>query len=229
MEPKNELNQEPETEIKEEQKQKKKSNKLVEVVMLLLFVGVIAGYIFYTKGMVKPVVSVNGTELTVGMTVQELVDAGFTVGDSIVGSGDLNLDAQPQIPGESYTSVFYYVYTKDQNGFEEYANVVFHVYNESVNSVDFKDSRIYAFRYDPSYDFGKTSVLVNGIDFAGLDKAEAVAALEEIGIKFDAGKKDEFLNGGSHIVFGKSGDYSYMIETDTQGDTVVNIEAKRNV
>lgn len=227
MEQEKEMKQEQEME-KQEKKQKK-SNKLSELLLLVLVIVVGVGYFFYMKGMVKPVVSINGTDLTVGMTVQELVDAGFTVGDSISGRGDMDLGAQSQIPGESYTSTFYYVYTKDQNGYDEYANVVFHVYNKSVNSADLKDCRIYAYRYDPSFEFSKASVLVNGIDFAGLSKEETIAALEEQGIKFKADDKEEFMSGESHIIFGKSGDYSYMIETDIHEDVVTNIEAKRNV
>ncbi len=220
MEQEKELKQE-----KEQEKKQKKSNKLFDVFLLILFIGVGVGAFFYLKGVVKPVVSINGTELTVGMTVQELVDAGFTVGDSISSGGNMNLDAQPQIPGESYTSTFYYVYTRDQ----QYANVVFHVYNKSVNSVDFKDSRIYAYRYDPSFTLSKASVQVNGIDFVGLSAEEAIAKLEELGIKFKAAEKEELISGERHIVFGDSGDYSYVIETDISDGSVTNIEAKLNV
>ncbi|MBQ8527814.1 MAG: hypothetical protein IJ429_05000 [Lachnospiraceae bacterium] len=226
MEQEKELTQEKDL---EQEKKQKKSNKLFDLFLLLLFIGVGVGAFFYIKGLVKPVVSINGTELKVNMTVQELVDAGFTVDDSISGKGDMDLDAQPQIPGESYTSTFYYVYAKDQNGYSDYANVVFHVFNADVNSVDFKDSQIYAFRYDPSFQFSKASVLVNGIDFVGLSKEEAIAAFEELGVKFEAAKKDEFLKDESHIIFGKSGDYSYVIETDIHDGSVVNIEVKRKV
>lgn len=75
----------------------------------------------------------------------------------------------------------------------------------------------------------KATVLINGIDFAGLSKGEAIVALEELGVKFEAEDKEEFMNGESHIIFGKSGDYSYIIETDIHEDVVTNIEAKRNV
>ena len=215
---------EQEKELKQEQKKQKKSNKLSNFLFVLLLIGLGVGYFFYMKGMVKPVVSINGTEVTVDMTVQELVSKGFSVGDSISGKGDMNLSAQPQIPGESYTSTFYYVY---KNG--EYTNVVFHVYNAGVNSVNLPDSKIYEFRYNPSDKSAKTSVLINGIDFSGLDKAESVAALEELGIKFKASDKDEFISGDKNIIFGDSGNYSYMLETDTEGNTVRNIEVKRKV
>lgn len=212
---------EQEKELKQEKKQKK-SNKLSNFLFVLLLIGLAVGYFFYMKGMVKPVVSINGTEVTVDMTVQELVDKGFSVGD--IESGNMNLSAQPQIPGESYTSTFYYVY---KNG--ESTNVIFHVYNAGVNSVNLPDSKIYEFRYYLRDKSGKASVLINGIDFAGLGKAESIAALEEQGIKFKASDKDEFMNGDMNIIFGDSGDYSYILETDTQGDTVTCIEVKRNV
>ena len=219
---------EQEKEVKKEQKQKK-SNKLSGLLMIVLVVGACVCYFFYMKGMVKPVVAIGGTEVTVDMTVQELINAGFSVGDSISGSGDMNLATQPQIPGESYTSTFYYVYAKDSNGRNEYANVVYHVYNKNVNSVDFKDSQIYAYRYDPSFTFSKASVLVNGIDFVGLGAEDAITKLEELGIKFDKKDKEELLSGERHIIFGDSGDYSYVIETDISDGHVTNVEAKLNV
>ena len=212
---------EQEKELKQEQKQKK-SNKLSSFIFVLLLIGLAVGYFFYMKGMVKPVVSINGTEVTVDMTVQELVGKGFSVGD--IESGDMNLSAQPQIPGESYTSTFYYIY---KNG--ESTDVIFHVYNAGVNSVDLPDSKIYEFRYYPRDKSGKASVLINGIDFSGLGKAESVAALEELGIKFKASDKEEFMNGDKNIIFGDSGDYSYVLETDTQGDSLTCIEVKRHV
>lgn len=210
---------EQEKELKQKQK---KSNKLSNFLFVLLLIGLAVGYFFYMKGMVKPVVSINGTEVTVDMTVQELVDKGFSVGD--IESGNMNLSAQPQIPGESYTSTFYYVY---KNG--ESTNVIFHVYNAGVNSVNLPDSKIYEFRYYPHDKSGKASVLINGIDFSGLGKAESIAALEELGIKFKTSDKDEFMNGDKNIIFGDSGNYSYTLETDTQGDAVTCIEVKRHV
>ncbi len=214
----------------ENETKQKKSNKFFDAFLVIFIAGAILGGYFYTQHvLVKPSVKINGTELKVNMTVQELVDAGFAIDDSIAGNGDMDLDAQPDIPGESYTSAFYYVYAKDQNGYYAYTNIVFHVFNKDVNSVEFKNSQIYAYRYDPHYDTGKFSVLINGIEFAGKSKEEALLAFEELGVKFDSADKEEFLSGASHIIFGKSGDFSYIIETDYNEDIVTNIEVKRNV
>lgn len=209
-----------------EKKQKqKKSNLLFDVFLVILIVGAF----FYIKGVVKPTVSINGTKLTVNMTVQELIDAGFAVDDSLAGRGDMNIEKQPKIPGESYSSAFYYLYVPNQHGYYEYANVVFQVFNKSVNSVEFKDSQVYAYRYDPGFKLSDASVLINDIDFAGVSKEDAILAMEELGVKFDKGEKEEFMNGDRHIIFGKSGDFSYIIETDYDGRSVTNIEVKRKV
>ncbi len=208
----------------------KKSNKLFDVFLVIMIIAIIGGVYFYSQFiLVKPSVKINGTELKVNMTVQELLDAGFAIDDSIAGKGDLDIESEPDIPGESYTSTFYYVYAKDSNGYYEYTNIVFHVFNKDVNSVEFKNSQIYAYRYDPHYDTGKFSVLINDIEFAGKSKEEAVQAFEELGVKFDSADKEEFLNNESHIIFGKSGDFSYIIETDYNEDIVTNIEVKRKV
>lgn len=163
------------------------------------------------------------------MTVQELIDAGFVVDDSMSGRGDMNIDNQPKIPGESYTSKFYYLFVPDEYGYYKYANIVFHVYNKSVNAVEFKDSKVYAYRYDPSYALSGASVLINDIDFTDMNKEEAISAFEELVIKFDSDEKEEFMNNERHIIFGESGDYSYIIETDYDGETITNIEVNLDI
>lgn len=219
---------EAEQKMETEQKQKKK-NRSFDIFLAILIVGVIIGGYFYSQSLVKPVVNVNGTELTVNMTVQELIDAGFAVDDSMFDKGDMDLDMQPDIPGESYTSTFYYLYAPDQYGGYEYVNVVFQVFNKDVNSTEFKNSQIYSYQYDPSFTFSKATVLINDIDFTNVTKEDAIAAFEELGVKFDAADKEEFMSGERNIIFGKSGDYSYVIETDYTDGTVTNIEVKRNV
>ena len=62
-----------------------------------------------------------------------------------------------------------------------------------------------------------------------MNKEEAVAAMEEIGIKFDADDKAEFMNGEIGILIGKSGETSFYIETDYDGKTVNKVEARLNV
>ena len=42
-------------------------------------------------------------------------------------------------------------------------------------------------------------------------------------------QKEEFLSGEKNILIGKSGETSFYIETDYDGKTVTNVEARLNV
>ncbi len=204
--------------------EKKKTNKLFSIIFSVVVVAVVVIVVINRINQVKPEVSLDGQTLSVGMTVQELTDAGFSVGISMTGSGGLDLDVQPQVPGEKYSSTSYYIF-KDG----EYTNVSFSVYNKSVNSCDFKDSRIYSFSLSSYFRFSDTEVLVNGINVGGMEKEEALLAFEELGVKFDADDKEEFLNGEYGFIIGKSGDYSYELETDDANEVIESIRAKQRV
>ena len=204
--------------------EKKKQNKLFSIIFSIAVIAIMAFAAINMLSEVKPEVSIDGQSLSVGMTVQELADAGFSVGISMSGSGGLDLGSQPKVPGEKYSSTSYYIF---KNG--EYTNVTFSVYNTSVNACEFKDSRIYSFSYSSRFSFSDTKVLVNGIDVGGMKKEDALTAFEKLGVKFDADDKDEFLNTEYGFIIGKSGDYSYEIETDDANEVVESIRAKRRV
>lgn len=204
--------------------EKKKQNKLFSIFLGVIIIVVAALAAIKLLNQVKPEVSVDGQTLVVGMTVQELTEAGFSVGIKMSGSGGLNLDAQPQVPGEKYSSTPYYIF-KDG----EYTNVSFSVYNRNVNSCDFKDSRIYSFSFSSRFNFSGTEVLVNGIDVGGMDKEEALNAFKKLGVKFDGDDTEEFLDGTSGFIIGKSGNYSFELETDDAKKTIASIRAKNRV
>ena len=202
----------------------KKSSKLFSIIFsaIVIVVAVISGISMLNQ--VKPEVTIDGKTLHVGMTVQELIDKGFTVGISITGKGGLNLDVQPQIPGEKYTSTSYYIF-KDG----KYMDVKFSVYNKSVNSCDFKDSRIYTYSFNSRFKSTDTEVLVNKINIEGKDKKEVLTAVEKLGVKFDKADKKEFLNGNDSFIIGTSGKYSFELTTDNAKKVIENITVKHRV
>jgi len=208
-----EQDQDLKQEQEQEQKQKK-ANKSFNIAFAI-FVGIviIIGVIYMLK-LVKPEVTINGEKLKVGMKVQDLVDAGFSVGLTMNGGGGLNLDVQPKVPGESYSSKSYYIFAEDEYGRAEYTGVSFSVYNRNTNACDFEDSKIYRFDYMLGSKFEERDVLINGIDFTGMDKEDAIHAFEEKGVKFDKDEKEEFLSGKIGILIGKSGDYYFKLQED---------------
>ena len=202
----------------------KKQNKLFNIILGVVIVAVAAVAAINMLNQVRPEISIDGKTLSVGMTVQELTDAGFSVGISMSGSGGLDLDAQAKVPGEKYSSTPYYIF-KDG----EYTNASFSVYNKSVNACDFKDSRIYYFSFSSRYNFSDTEVLVNGIDVGGMEKEEALLAFEKLGVKFDSDDKDEFLNSDYGFIIGKSGDYSFELNADDDKKVIESIRVKMKV
>ena len=204
--------------------EKEKQNKLISIIFGVVILAVAAIAAINLTNKVHPEVSVNGQILRVGMTVQELIDAGFSVGISTTGKGNLNLDVQPQIPGEKYSSTPYYIF-KDG----EYTNANFRVYNKNVNSCDFKDSRIYSFSFTSRFNFNNTEVLVNGINVSEMKKEEAILAFEKLGVKFDKDDREKFLNGDSSFIIGKSGDYSFELKADDANEVIQDITAKKRV
>ena len=203
-----------------EQTEQKKQNKSFNMILSVFIVAIVVIAAINLKNQVKPEVSINGQTLKLTMTVQDLVDTGFTVGISMKGTGGLDLDSQPQVPGEKYSSTSYYIF-KDG----EYTNVDFSVYNRSVNSCDFKDSRIYDFTFF-NFSSSDTEVLINGIDIGGMEKEEALQAFEKLGVKFDKDDKEEFLSGERGFIIGKSGDYSFEIDTDDAKEVIESIRVK---
>ena len=204
--------------------EQKKKGKLFKFVMPILVVILVVITTIYMKKQVRPVVSINGQKVWVGMTVQELVDEGFSVGLTAYDGGILNLDVQPQVPGETHNPNHYHVY-KD----EEFMMVDFSVCNTNVNSCDFKESKIYTFHFNPHLNFSGIELLVNGINVVGMEKKEALSAFEKLGVKFDKEEKEEFLSGKSGFIIGKSGDYSFELETYDANEVIESIRVRMRV
>lgn len=204
--------------------EKKKQNKLFSVILSAVIIIVAAFAAIKMITQLKPEISVDGAILGIGMTVQELTEAGFSVGIKMSGNGGLNLDAQPQVPAQKYITDTFYLY-KDG----EYTNVSFRVYNNKKNSCDFKDSRVFSYSFNSRFNFSETKVLVNGIDVGGMDKEDALNAFEELGVKFDNAEKEEILSGEFGFIIGKSGEYSFELETDDAKKAIESITVKRRV
>lgn len=205
--------------------EQKKKWKLFKAFMPILMVGLVVIVTIYMKRQVRPEVSINGQKIWVGMTVQELVDEGFLVGLTAYEGDIVNLDAQPQVPGETHNPKHYHVY-KD----EEFMLVDFSVSNTDVNSCEFADSKIYTIHFNPGLDFSSDiELLVNGINVGGMEKEEALNAFERLGVKFDREEKEEYLSGKNGFVVGRSGEYSFEFETYDDHKGIDSIRVRMSV
>lgn len=199
-------------------------SKLFSIILSVVIIVVAAISAINLLTQVKPEVSIDGEVLRTGMTVEDLVDSGFSVGISMTGRGGLNLEVQPKVPATTRSSTTYYIF-KDG----EYTNVSFGIYNNGKESCEFKDSRICYYSCRFRFAFSDAEVLVNGIDVGGMDKEEVLAAFEELGVKFDSDDKEEFLSGEYGFIIGKSGEYSFELETDDDKKAIESIRVNRKV
>ncbi|MBR3824836.1 MAG: PASTA domain-containing protein [Lachnospiraceae bacterium] len=204
--------------------EEKKEDKKFFIGLGILMVAVVIVAWLYSRSVVHPQVTINGKELHTGMTVGELVEEGLSISYSSSGKKALNIATEAKVPGEKYTTTPYYIMSKG-----EATDVCFRVYNSDVNACSFRESKIYSFNYHAGANSGKSKVLINGIDFRGMSKEEAVEAFEELGVKFDKDDKEEFLNGEKGIVIGKSGDFHFTLETDYEKKVIEFVEVKLRV
>ena len=204
--------------------EEKKVDKKFSIGLGFLMVVVVVVAWLYSRSVVHPQVTINGKELHTGMTVGELVEEGLSISYSSSGKKALNIATEAKVPGEKYTTTPYYIMSKG-----EVTNVSFRVYNSDVNACSFRESKIYSFNYHAGNKFGEAEVLINGIDFGGMSKEEAVEAFEELGVKFDKDDKEEFLNGEKGILIGKSGDFYFTLESDYEKKVIEFVEVKLKV
>ena len=199
-------------------------SKLFSIILSVVIIVAAAIYAINMITQMKPEVSIDGEVLRTGMTVEDLAASGFSVGISMTGSGGLDLEVQPDVPAQTRSSKTYYIF-KDG----EYTNVSFGIYNNGKESCEFKDSRVCYYSCRFRFAFSDTEVLVNGIDVGGMDKEDAITAFEELGVKFDKDDKEEFLNSDYGFIIGKSGEYSFELETDDDKKTIESIRVNRKV
>lgn len=70
-------------------------------------------------------------------------------------------------------------------------------------------------------------VTINGINFSGMNKEEAVSAFEENKISFDVDKKKKFLDGLSSSLYADTYNYFYIL--DENEEQLYEIEVKKRL
>lgn len=194
---------------------------IVAALVLLLGYGV---YLSLTKEL-PPEIVIDGKEFSTGDTIQDLLDAGFVIGNADREVYDV--EQLEEIKGKTYSAEFFYVGKEGKKGEFEDTGIIVSLYNDSAVGCSFSQGKIYSFRYYLNSEDKSGKVTINGIDFSGMDKKEAVAAFEEKEMSFDEEKKEKFFNGESASLYVDSKDYFYILKEEN--GELYTIEVEKNI
>lgn len=207
----------------------KNKERLQKIVIGVIVVVAVIGYGVYMRmtGATAPKVVIDGKEFSTDDKVQDLLDAGFLISKDY-GKTACDTEKLADIEGKTYTSEWYYVGIKGEQDNYEYTGIKFSVYNTSVNSTSFNNSAIYEYIYEVDLEEKPCTVTVNGIDFSGMSKEEAVAAFEENKLSFDEDDKEEFLQSEDGVsLYGKPKNYFYILVQEE--GKLSEVDVKKNI
>lgn len=122
----------------------KKFLKVIVIGVVIIVVAFVYHLYLGMKGDLPPDIVIDGKEFSTDDTVQDLLDAGFLIGN--VKKEAYDIEKMEDIKGKTYSSDFYYIGKKGTNGKFEYTGIIISVYNNSMVGCSFAEGKIYDFR-----------------------------------------------------------------------------------
>ena len=175
---------------------KKKSSKVSNIFIILLIIVGAGGYLVYNFFFVKkPVISINGYEITMSTSLQDLYDNGFILCTST--GKELKSSAAEKFKGKTLDYNYYDVGIKREgSSYAALTGVSVKLGNFSTTEKSINDCTMYSIQYIP-FDQDKyedIKVLVMGESFKGEDIDSAAAKIKKAGFPFKEKEIDEFVS-----------------------------------
>ena len=162
---------------------------------LLLAVIMASLFIFSGCGKLDPEMSlsVQGKNLTLDITVQEILDMGFNIGSINNESGYMDPSDFPVIKAGYLASEGYYILDENKEGLCLYIQV----YNPGSSDASLSECKVYEYKYDVSDFYSDPNpafpdVLLNDISVNFTDPSDVVNSFAAQGFKFDEGDSSSF-------------------------------------
>lgn len=184
----------------------------VVIVALIIFSGI---YLFWEYFLgVKPDIKINGTKVSIGDSVQDLLDNGFVLCDF---NGKVRKDLDFTLTGKQIYNTKYYIGVPYYSGgsYSHSTGVAITVANFNNSKKSFEDCTIYQMAYYPNSQDGGVEVLVNGEDLREASFDAWLEFLEEVGYPFKKADLDELRRGDKMLIFGKRGRYQFEVNADS--------------
>ncbi|MBQ7274340.1 MAG: hypothetical protein IJR15_02690 [Clostridiales bacterium] len=185
---------------------------------LRLLLAVIMASLFIFSGCEKldpeMSLSVEGKTLTLDITVQEILDMGFNIGNINHKSGYMDPEDFPTIQARYLASDSYYILDENKDGL----CLRISVYNPDSQDADLSQCKVYEYEYDvsefysdPNPDF--PDVLLNEISVNFTDTEDVVNSFEAQGFKFDSDDSASFCEADVYgcSVLGADGLYGHTL------------------
>lgn len=158
--------------------------------------------------------SVDGKTLTLDMTVQEILDMGFNIGEYNHSNGYMDPDDFPTIQARYLASDSYYLLDENKEGL----CLKISVYNPDSQDASLAQCKVYEYEYDvsdfysdPNPDF--PDVLLNEISVNFTDTQDVVNSFAAQGFKFDGNDSSSFCEADVYgcSVLGADGLYGHTL------------------
>ena len=159
-------------------------------------------------------VNVDGQDIYLDCTVQDILDKGFNIGEYNSAEGYIDPDDYPVIEAGYLDNDAYYILGPDMSG----KCLRIRVYNPNSTDVDLSQCQVYEIGYDVSPFYSDSNpnfpnVQLNGADFNFTDTTETVDTFIEQGFKFKSSDSTSFCEPNVYgcSVLGAEGLYGHHL------------------
>ncbi len=207
---------------------KEKQNKIFNIVLiaLIIFSGI---YFIWNNFMgVQPDIKINGTQISMSDSLQDILDAGFVLCSEDGRISDYAESTLP-VPGKQVDNFGYYIGIP-QEGDDFYcycSGIKITLANFSSSKSPVGDCAIYKMDYYPGEQSYAVDILVNGKDMKNADIDAWADFFEETGYPFTKEDLDKFRSGDKDSLGETKGRYKFEVLSGIK--SIIHLSFTRNV
>ena len=181
----------------------------VIIVALIVFAGIY--YIWDNFLGIQPDVKINGTQISMRNTVQDLFDAGFVLCNN---EGHVSNTSNSIVGAKQVYNIDYYIGIPRQSGgtYCDCSGVQITVANFDGSKKDFNDCVIFQIAYYPGFQDHGVEVLIHGQDLSEASFDDWMDFFEDTGYPFKKNELEECRRGDTGLLSETKGRYKYRAD-----------------
>lgn len=207
---------------------KRQTISTVIIVMIIVLAGIY--YIWDNFIGIQPDVKVEGTQISMHNTVQDLLDAGFVLCDD---EGHVSNNFNTTVSAKEVYNIDYFLGIPYESGglYCDCTGVQITAANFDSSKKELKDCAIFAVAYYPGFQDHGVEVLIHGQDLSEASFDEWMDFFENTGYPFKKDELDECRRGDSGLLLETKGRYKYRADVwESYGESqVFSLSFTRNI